>query len=256
MTAARTMTILLLLATSVALSSCAGAGTPGYARAYNAGRFSTALREATAEAAVSTGRDREEAALIAGLAAHALGDDSSAANWLTPLLNSSDRSISGRAYAGLGLIARDRGDNERAAALLTTASRKLSGDDAAHASLNAGDALEDLGRKEAAREQYQLGYSQAKDRALQATLTSRLNNQRWTIQLGAFANRRNAERAAREHAAEAAGVGLGAPFVTASMEHGRRLYLVQVGEFRSRAEADAARSRLGVSAIVAAADDS
>lgn len=255
MTAFRLIVIVALLAAPGALSACASSNTPGYARSYNAGRFATAFREASIRAATSTGRDREQAALIAGLAAHALDDDANAVEWLTPLLRSSDRSISGRAAAGLGLIARDRGDHERAAALLSQAALKLTGDDAAQAALHAGDALDALGRTEAAREQYQRGYAQASSSALQTTLTSRLNDQRWTIQIGAFSNRRNAERAAHEFTAQSAGVGIGSPRVVPSFEHGRRLYLVQVGEFRSQREADAARQRLGVSAIVAIADD-
>ncbi len=255
MIARRLMLVGTLLFVLLATTGCASSRGPSYARAYNAGRYSTAFREATESAASTTGKSREEAALIAGLAAHALNDDASAIDWLTPLQRSTDRSISGRAAAGLGLIAQERGDQERAAALLSEASLNLTGEDAAQAALHAGDAFDALGQKDAARRQYQLGYTQATTATLQATLTNRLNDQRWTIQLGAFANRRNAERAAHDFRAETAGVGLGSPRVVQSLEGGRRLYVVQVGEFRSQTEADTARQRLGISAIVAVADD-
>lgn len=234
---------------------CAGGRTPGYARDYNAGRFSTAFREATAVAAVQTGAEREEAALIAGLAAHALGDTAHATEWLTPLLASRERTIAGRAAAGLGLIAQGRGDFERAAALLSEAALKLSGDDAAQAAFRAGDAYLELGQTEAARQQFQYAYSQAKDSDLKRALTERLNDHRYTIQLGAFASRRNAERAVREFAAMTMGLGLGTPRVVQTAEHGRTLFLVQAGEFRSQSEADQMKQRLGVSAIVAGVSD-
>jgi len=234
---------------------CASIDSPSYIRDYNAGRHATAYRGATQAATLKQGADREQAALIAGLSAHALGDTINATAWLTPLLQSSDHSVSGRAAAALGLIAQKRGDQQRAASLLSQASLSLSGDDAAQAGLHAGESLTALGQRDAARRAYQRAFGQAKDRDLKQTLTDRLNNHRYTIQLGAYADRRNARRAAHEHAAVTAGLGLGAPRIVQTIEQGRTLYLVQAGSFRTQAEADRIRARLDVRAIVASAPD-
>lgn len=239
----------MLIALSIA--GCAGSRNPSFVRDYNAGRFAAAQRDATAAASVSTGAAREEAALIAGLAAHALDDSRSASQWLMPLVSSRDRAISGRAGAALGLILHEQGDEERAASLLSEAALKLTGEDAAQAAFHAGESFNALDRPDLARQQYQAAFALTKTDHLRRALTERLNNQRYTIQLGAFSNRRNADRAAREYAAVTSGLGIGAPRVLPTTQRGRRLFLVQVGEFHSQAEADEARQRLGVTALVA-----
>lgn len=236
-------------------SGCASSRSTRFVRDYNAGRHAMAYRGATDAATTSIGADREEAALIAGLSAHALADTINASTWLTPLLQSPDRSIASRAAAALGLIAQDRGDHERAASLLNQASLSLSGDDAAQAGLHAGEAFTELGQRDAAHRAYQRAFGQAQDPKLKQTLTDRLNNRRFTIQLGAFADRRNADRVAHEHAAVTSGLGLGVPRIVQTTENGRTLYLVQAGSFRTQSDAERIRTRLGVRAIVAAAPD-
>lgn len=244
----------LLFAAIVALATgCAGAGRPGFVRDYEAGRHAAAYREASVTANESTGRSREEAALIAGLSAHALGDSAAAMEWLSPLRGSADRSVSGRALAGLGLIAAERGEHERAAAMLTEASIKLTGDDAARASFHAGESFSELGRRDAAEREYRRAHMLARDLRLMSILEDRINGLTYTIQLGAFTSRRNADLARRDAAATAAGLGLGSPRIVVSTRDGRTLYLVQVGQFRSEQEAADVRRRLGVDAIVAVA---
>ncbi len=234
-------------------SGCAGAGRPGFVRDYEAGRHAAAYRQASATATESSGRSREEAALIAGLSAHALGDAAAAAEWLSPLRGSADRSVSGRALAGLGLIAAERKEHERAAAMLSEASIKLTGDDAARAAFHAGESLGALDRRGAAEREYRRAHMLTRDARLKSILEDRLNGMMYTIQLGAFSSRRNADLARRDAAATAAGLGFGSPRIVVTTRDGRTLYLVQVGQFRSEHEATEARRRLGADAIVAVA---
>lgn len=243
----------LLISLMALVSGCVGAGRPGYVRDYEAGRLSVAYRAASAAASQSTGQAREQAALIAGLSAHALGDAARSSDWLTPLLASSDRAVSGRAAAALGLLAADHGDHERAVSLLAQASVKLTGEDAAQAAFHAGESLTALGRRDAAAREYRRAFTLAKDAALKNTLTERLSGLRYTIQLGAYSSRRNAQRARRSAVAATAGLGIGSPRVIAMRRDGRTLFVVQVGEFRTDGEADDARRRLGADAVVAVA---
>jgi len=246
----------MLALAAVTLSvSCAGSRQAGYVRDYQAGRHAAAYRAARAAAVTETGADREEAALIAGLAAQALGDDRAAEEWLSPLRSSRNRSIAGRARAGLGLLAAERGEHERAAALLSAASLMLRGDDAARAAYHAGESLRALGHDDEARREYRRAATVAHDDVLRRAATGRLSGRGYTVQLGAFKSRRNADRARREATAAAVGLGFGSPRIVVSQRHGRAVYLVQVGEFATSEAAQRARERLGLDSIVASAPD-
>src|SRR5690606_19790353 len=104
-----------------------------------------------AASAATDPRDRERAMLIAGLSAQALGQSADAEFWFKQVERSSDPEIAGRARAGIGLLALDAGDHTKAAALLSTASAQLKGDESARASLFAGQAYEAMGRLDRAR---------------------------------------------------------------------------------------------------------
>lgn len=244
-----------LVVMALIVTACAGHGGSAFVRDYQAGRHAAALRGARSAALSSTGAARDEAALIAGLSAQALGDDASARAWLEPLLASRDRSVAARARAGLGLIAQRQGDHERAAALLAEASVALTGDDAARAALYAGQSLRALGRVEPAQREYRRAATLARSAEVRALAERRLGEGRFTIQVGAFTSRRNAERARRRADTSAAGLGLGPARVVVARRDGRAVYLVQVGEFATRADAVRARARLGPDAIVAAAPE-
>ena len=227
---------------------------PRAVEAYDAGNYQQAYKDATAEYSRTSGLRKDQAALMAGLSAHALGHYDEAKQWLEPLTRHADRDISGRAAATLGLIDARQGDNAAAAALLSSAGRKLSGEAAAHANFEAGEAYAALGRVSAARLQYRLAEATTTDPALKALITDRLGMDGYTVQVGAFSSRTNADRKANQIRPRASSLGLGAPrIVERAGAGGQRLYLVQIGSYKTEREATAARTRLGGEAVVAPA---
>lgn len=243
------------VAIAVLAAGCSSGGkSKGYIADYEAGRYRDALASASKAADRSSGAEKERAALVAGLSAHSMKSNAEAERWLRPLTTSRDRQIAGRAQATMGLIDAQRGNQAGAATRLSQAAQLLPGDEGANAGLNAGDAYMKLGRAEAARSQYTLAFAKATDDHLRSAIAGRLDQSGWTVQVGAFATRMNAEKAARDSTSVATGLGLGQPrVVVATDAGGKTMYLVQVGKFRTKAEADAARSRLGPTTIVAAA---
>lgn len=219
---------------------------------YAAGRYSASLRAAKDAASAATDpRDRERAMLIAGLSAQALGQSADAEFWFKQVERSSDPEIAGRARAGIGLLALDAGDHTKAAALLSTASAQLKGDESARASLFAGQAYEAMGRLDRARTQYLVAMGLAQSPALRSNVQSALasiGQRGFTVQLGAFASRANAERAAQQYRAQAASLSMGEPRIVERKGVGASgdgaLYLVQVGSFKNQLDADAARQSL------------
>lgn len=227
---------------------------PSAVTAYEAHNYEQAYKDAAAEYNRTSGLRRDRAALMAGLSAHALGRYAEAKRWLEPLTHHSDRDISGRASATLGLIDAKEGNNAAAAALLSSAGRKLTGEAAAHANFEAGESYAALGRLAAARLHYQLAAATTTDPELKKLIADRLGMVGYTVQVGAFASRTNAERKAASVRPRAMALGLGEPRIVERVgSGGRRLYLVQIGSYKTEREATTARTRLGGDAVVASA---
>lgn len=252
--------VTLVLHALLVVGACAsdGGGTSGSsgtrssaAEAYDRGSYRTALRQAEVEYRKSSGAKKEAAALTAGLAAHALDNDAEARRWLTPLVDSSDRQIAGRADAALGLIEADAGNNEQAVVLLTDAARVLPGDAGARAEFYAAESYAHMGRLDAARAGYRLASTRATDPELQRLIAERLHTGGYTIQLGAFRSVENARKLASEMRARCVATGIGAPVVVARARPGAApLQTVRVGGFSSPDEAKRALLRLGAPGIV------
>ncbi len=218
---------------------------------YSAGRYSAAYRAAKDAMSDLEGREKERAMLIAGLSAQAMGQRDDAEFWFRQVERSTDTEIAGRARAGMGLLALNAGDYTRAAALLSTASAQLKGDESARASLFAGQAYEAMNRLDRARTQYLVAMGLAESPALrsnvQAALAS-LGERGFTVQLGAFASRVNAERAAKQYRDDAASLNMGEPRIVEKRGVGAAgngtLYVVQVGSYKTQQDADVARRSL------------
>jgi len=221
------------------------------AQAYDRGDYRTALKEAAEEYRRSAGAKKEAAALTAGLSAHALDKDSEARTWLTPLVDSSDRQIAGRAAAALGLIEADAGNNEKAVVLLTDAARALPGDAGARAEFYAAESYAHMGRLDAARAGYRLALARATDPELRRVIEDRLQTGGYTIQLGAFKSVENAQKMVADLRSKCVAAGVGEPRVVARSRPGAPpLQTVRVGAFSSPEEAKRALLRLGVQGIV------
>lgn len=245
---------LSIVCASLSLLTVAGCGSSqevDYTQAYQQGRFTEAHSAAAAEAARADGIEADRAALIAGLAAHASGDNSEALLRLRPLTRSADREIAGTAGATVGLIEFDRSRYEEAAAALSDAADKLEGRDASRARAHAALAYERAGnRKEAANQRRLALQPRSGGDAWDSRVAHR--NGAYTIQLGAFSNRSRAARLVERTRTMTAERGLGQPRVVIGRgSGGETLYLVQVGEFRSKFRAELAQDNLGVTSVIA-----
>ncbi len=239
---------------SLSVLTAAGCGTSqkvDYAQAYQQGRYAEAQRAASQEAARSSGAEAEQARLIEGLSAHAAGDRSEALLRLRPLRASQDPEVSGTAAATVGIIEFERGRYEEAARSLTQAAEKLDGRDATRARAHAALAYERLGRSDEAAAQRRMAMS---PRRAGDAWDSRVAHRdgSYAIQLGAFSSRARAARLVEQSRTMTTERGLGQPrIVLGQGSGGEALYLVQVGEFRDKFQAEVAQDKLGVTSVIA-----
>lgn len=257
-----------LMGVGLTMGGCKSSKSQSYMDAYNSGNHAEAYKRASEASVSGPQAQREQAALVAGLSAHSLGNDSDAKKHLQPLSYSSNPEVSGKANATLGLIAESQGDNAGAARAFELAGSKLSGDEAARAYLHAGDAYAAAGNKTLSDSMYKRALSMATgDLGLATTVRERMNapaagtgdtgnyggasSGPFSIQLGAFSNRANAEKLA----SSAGNMGLGQARIVPTSKNGQTLFAVRVGGFANRTEAAAARDRAGVKGFVAANTD-
>lgn len=206
---------------------------------YHAGRYAAGLEGARRVLERPGASGRYEAAYLAGLCAYRLRDHDAAERYLQEACGGGP-AVRGRARAALGLMRLEQGRAEEGAADLEAAAADLDGPDARHAMHQAAEA-----RGRLAGEVGTAGpprFAGSRDGAAY----SGAGAAGFTLQVGAFRDRRHAEAAA----ADAAGIGraLGlAPvdIVPRSDERGVTLYFVHLGRFGTRGEADDARQRMG-----------
>lgn len=221
------------------------AAREGYTREYELGRYASAYEQASQAAGTDQGAARDQAALIAGLSAQALKRETDARRWLAPLTTNADREIAGRASAGLGLLEQEKGNHAKAAELLASAGSRLDGDDGARAAYHAGESMGAIGQANSARLQYEAALAKVADPKLRVQIQRRLDNVKpggFTIQLGAFSSRANAEKSVQSAAAAAARLNLGRPTIAERPGPRGTVYVVQVGRFATRDQAAQARS--------------
>ncbi len=245
-----------------------------YMSLFRSGQYARAYEVASAQSQRTRGYESDRAALYAGMSAHALDRNTDAVRWLTPVVGSGDREISGNAAATLGLISQENGDHARAVELLDKAGDKLSGDESARAMMYAGDSMMRLGQRDQAQKTWEAAREKVvADVGLRVMIGDRLAGQGppfdggrrgtgvsgptgtsvgsggFTVQAGAFSNRRTADTtAARLNSIAPARV------VTITSSKGQPLHAVRLGRFRTRAEADQVRVRVGKDARVVAAE--
>lgn len=207
-----------------------------------------AQAHASALRALSTvrGQEREEAAYLAGVSAYKLGYLQTAERYLTQASNSRDVSMSTDALSTLGLIYSQSGRYAQAADAFLRSADHQSGEDRAQAYFYGGIALQKLGRWPQARTSLLLARQSTRDANLRSRIDEQLAVTGYTIQLGAFSSRSNADKLAQQYALRASRSKLGSVFVTPSNGSGGVMYLVQVGRFATFSAASTGRDRLGV----------
>lgn len=225
---------------------------PNSRAAYDAGAYSDALTLSQSESSKSRGARQEEAELIAGMSARNLNKLPEAERHLKPLTTSADKAIAGRASAEMGIIEAQRGHHEASLRYFDDAGDKLEGDDAARAMFQAGESAMAAGRTEMARLQYRRALERTSDPTLRNTIESRLSLKGFTLQVGAFASRINADKAVTKAMPVAQRLKIEAPRVLTRVgPNGRDLFVVQMGTFTSERDAQMACKRAGAGVVVA-----
>lgn len=236
------------------------AGGGDYTALYTQGRYSDAYDSAVRVAGTPRGGS-PQAALIAGLSAQSLGREEDAVKWLAPLVDNADPNVAGKSGAALGLIAKEHGENAKAAALLEKASTRLQDDDAARALMYAGDANRSMRREADAHALYLRARDKATgDVGLKGAIADRLagvgkaapassQGGKWSVQAGAFSTPAKAQlvlnRVSRQGLAR----------VVLLTKRGQRLYYVRVGRYATKTEAENVRRAIGSPAFVVDASD-
>jgi tetratricopeptide (TPR) repeat protein len=242
---------LVLLAIGLVLPGCSGKSSKRALDLYQQGQYPEALREGEQVAQTGKPPESDRAALVAGMSAFELKKYEEAERWLRPASRSSDPLIAGRASATMGFVNVARERYSTAAIDFSSAGRRLQGDEAARAHFFAGECYSILGRLDAAERSYAQARSLAKDTGLRARVGNRQSSTGYTLQLGAFANRANADKTMSLGTQRASRAGLSPPTIVATPDAaGRTIYLVQVGKFTTKEEAAAAKSKLGGDAVV------
>jgi tetratricopeptide (TPR) repeat protein len=186
------------------------------------------------------------------MSARNLNNTAEAERYLKPLTTSADPLIAGRANVEMGIIESQRGRHESAARYFDDAGDELPGDEAARALFQAGESCAAAGRTEMAKLYYRRALDKSSDAALRSTIESRLSFAGFTLQVGAFASRINADKAVAKAQPQAQRLGLDGPrVVTRNGPNGRALYVVQMGTFNSQRDAELARAKAGPGAVVA-----
>lgn len=256
MLAAMLLSMTLAALMGSALGGCASSppagAKPTYVELFNQNKYQEAYTEASEAIPKSQGPAREQAQYYAGLSASRLNRHTDAEKLLGPLTQSRDTLVAGNASAELGLIALEKARFKEAAELLESASNKLVGNDAARAAVYAGDARRSMNELAAARSMWERAKAlNPTDPTVRNMIDARLsptaapvNTGKYTVQLGAFSSRLNAQAQLDRHLARASGVGVPLRIVQVA-SRGRTLFAVRAGRFVSKPEADRIARELG-----------
>lgn len=236
---------------STAPHGSGGSGTLSTAYdSYRNGNYAAAYSQAKPIADGFTPHSAE-AAYLTGLAAFQLRNGSEAERYLHQAARGEDRTIGGQALAMIGRIYAGQSRHDRAIETYAEAARRLTGEDRANALFYTALSQQSLGHWEPARVNLVMAKQTSRDAALISKIDSYLGVRGWTVQLGAYSDQRNAQNAATNISGKTNAMQMGSPrLIPATDAGGRKLVLVQVGQFPSEAAATAAKSRLSGAAEV------
>ena len=235
--------LLLLLVLAGCRSSAPYASLADANSAYQRGDYEQAYAFASAISSDGPSLDQFEAAYIAGLSAARLGEDDKAVRQLKQAVRAYDKQMASDAGVMLGLAYARLGNDDLAAEALITAAPRQSGEAQAKAWFYVADAQQRLGRWASARDYLLLAKSRTRDASLLATIEERLAVNGFTLEIGSFADRADAEAAVTRYDAVAKQAGVkGARMVEDPARPGR--VRVHVGEFSTFNSAASYRTSL------------
>lgn len=253
---ASSLMVVLLIAALAGLGGCATQSTGGptiksITADYDAGHFQEAYNAAVTLSRRGDLDMRDQASYLAGLSAYRMQKYLSVDRYLAPLIHAPNPAVAGRAAGTLGLADMERGDFREAATHFKNAADRLKGQEKAEATYRAGLAYREAGLTSQARIQFVIAQGESKDAAFLAKINHELKSNGFTLQLGVFASRANAETMAREFQSTSAATQLGrATIVSGRGDRGELLYYVRVGMFNSYTSALRARDLVDQPAII------
>ncbi|MGA2265959.1 MAG: SPOR domain-containing protein [Phycisphaerae bacterium] len=180
----------------------------------------------------------DEAYYLRGLAKYRLGDKAGGqADLEAALAKTNKKELRGKAALALGDLAWDGDDMPTAAAMygtvLDTVDRSSSPAD--HAGYRLGCVLQRLGRWEDADLQFSRVMELFPGTELEARADRRIHGRAWTVQVGAFENRKHAEDVVKELANKSIQAD-----VVPMMNEGKPAFMVQAGRYATYEQAAAA----------------
>ena len=218
---------------------------------YNSQRYEQAFEQASAAQERGDTAGRADAAYIAGLSAYQMGRLDEAEMRFMTASKSSSPETAAKAKAMLGQIRLDQRRPRDAAVLFVDAAPNLTGEDARKCAYNAGVAYQQAGDLQSAKKWIAQsgGYSSTarstSSAATKSTSVAKNSASGFTLQVGAFREKKRAQQAAEEAQRLADRDGLGkVRIISRRDERGSQMYLVQFGSFPTR-DAAAARTKLG-----------
>lgn len=246
----RELSLVLLAALGVLLAGCnidRGPSPTEQAQGYyQRGDYARAQAAAARAATTAGGVQRDLAHYMAGMSSYRLNNFATAERYLRIAAMSRDESMAADARSTLGLIYSNQGRYANAADALLRSASHQTGEDRAQAYFYAGIAQQKLGRWPQARTSLLLARHSTRDTGLAGRIDQQLAVTGYTIQVGAFSNRANADKSALVYAAKAASARLGSVrVILISRSNGLTVNLVQIGRFATFKAASEARSRLG-----------
>ncbi|MDG2292512.1 MAG: SPOR domain-containing protein, partial [Phycisphaerales bacterium] len=198
--------------------------------------------------------DRWEAAWIMGLCNERLGRRDAARANFEIAANAPDPTLASRARAMLGQNMLQSGHAEAAAIQFEQAWPHLTGNDRRECAQHAAAAWAQAGQHDQARRWSQLAVAPSSSQATSGGSASK-EESLFHLQVGAYRDVTGAKRAQGNLVAAAQNAGVHAPVIrTRTDRHGGTLYLVQLGEFQTRTEADAARRSMRNHNLIVVAD--
>ncbi len=213
---------------------------------FQAGDYARAYTTAARAASTAGGAQRDLAHYLAGVSAYRLENLSGAERYLSVAAASRDEALAADARSTLGLTYSRQGRYAQAANALLSGAQLQEGEDRAQAYLYAGIAQQKIGYWPQARTSLLLARKTTRDPGMLQRIDQQLAVTGYTIQVGAFAERSNADEAAQRYAARASAGKMGSVVVTPGVgSNGRAVNLVHVGRFATFDAANTARGVLG-----------
>jgi hypothetical protein len=238
-TIGRLLGLALLLPFGAGCASTPSGGTvDGAVTVYGEARYEDALTLATEAMRTPNATDRADAAYIAGLAAYRMGDTDEAERRLLKAVDAPDATTAAKARAMLALVRLDQHRPREAAELFQKAVTDLPPEDAVHARRYGGAAAREAGLTDS------FSTTLADDAVFDEMEVS---DGSFTLQVGAFRERKRARSAAAAAEPRTVAAGIGRPRVLSRADAARRtMFVVQVGRFETRGAAAGMRAHLGL----------